>query len=389
MLKKSILILLVALFIAVTLPHSGYAGNAQEESSRYIVVYENATPEHTRDEILDRAGAHTLKKLSSGARVANLSKESRSQLTENPNVLRIEKDELAFASKRPTNPTNSSSEQTPWGISKIKAPESWSTGRGAGSIVAVVDTGIDLDHPDLINNITLGYNAISPGTTSDDNNGHGTHVAGTIAGVDNTIGVIGVAPSARLLSVKVLGANGSGYISDIIEGIDWAVANGADVINMSLGTTADIQSMEDAVVRAFNAGVVVVAASGNDGSAVNYPAAYPTVLAVGATDSNNTIASWSSRGPQVDLSAPGVSVYSTYKGSVYKTLSGTSMATPHVAGLAAVLSTLVTPCDTDHNGSCSPIEIETRMKATATDLGTTGVDTIYGSGLINMYAATR
>ncbi len=155
---------------------------------------------------------------------------------------------------------------------------------------------------------------------------------------------------------------------------------------MSLGTSADIQSFHDAVIRVYNAGIVEVAAAGNSGGAVIYPAAYPEVIAVSATDQNNQIASWSSRGPEIDFAAPGVSIYSTYKGSSYATLSGTSMATPHVTGVAAlVLDTNV--CDFDNSGICTPDEVKTRMANTAVDLGTPGKDDLYGYGLINAYRA--
>ena len=159
---------------------------------------------------------------------------------------------------------------------------------------------------------------------------------------------------------------------------------------MSLGTGSNIQSFHDAVIAAKNAGIVVVVAAGNDGGPVNFPAAYPEVIAVSATDQNNVIASWSSRGPEVDLAAPGVGIYSTYKDTGYATLSGTSMATPHVAGAAAlVLNTLVGPYDANANGKWDPDEVQTKLQSTATDLGNAGFDNLYGWGLVNAYTATR
>jgi subtilisin family serine protease len=135
-----------------------------------------------------------------------------------------------------------------------------------------------------------------------------------------------------LYAVKVLNDAGWGYMSDIIEGIMWAATNNMNVINLSLGASTGSQSMHDAVVAAKNAGVVVIAAAGNNGGAVGYPAAYPEVIAVSAIDQNKSIASFSNRGPEIDLAAPGVNIYSTYKGTGFATLSGTSMATPHVVG---------------------------------------------------------
>jgi subtilisin len=152
---------------------------------------------------------------------------------------------------------------------------------------------------------------------------------------------------------------------------------------MSLGTASDVQSFHDAVERVHAAGIVQVAAAGNTGGAVLYPAAYPEVIAVSATDNKDTIASWSSRGPEIDLAAPGVNIYSTYKGQTYKTLSGTSMAAPHVAGTAALVLSMPTKCDFDLDGKCSPAEVQQRLEATAEDLGLIGRDNLYGAGLVN------
>ncbi|MEK7561767.1 MAG: S8 family serine peptidase, partial [Patescibacteria group bacterium] len=195
--------------------------------------------------------------------------------------------------------------------------------------------------------------------------------------VNNSIGVVGVGHQIDLYAVKVLNKNGSGYVSDIIEGIQWSMASGANVINMSLGTSSDIQSFHDAVTAAKNSGITVVAAAGNSGPGDNtviYPAKYPESIAVSATNSSNGQPSWSSRGPEVDLAAPGNSIYSTYKNGTYGTLSGTSMASPHAAGAAAlVLAT--------HPGF-TPDQVLAKLQSTADFLAGLSSNQ-QGSGLVD------
>lgn len=227
--------------------------------------------------------------------------------------------------------------EMPWGIKRVNAYNAWDYTTGKNVKVAVIDTGIDYNHTDLASNYAGGYNAVNTSKPPLDDQGHGTHVAGTIAAVKDLKGVVGVAPNVKLYAVKVLDSNGSGQYSWIIDGIQWAVNNKMNVVNMSLGGPSGSDALKAAIDAAYKAGVVVVCAAGNDGGAVNYPAKYPGAIAVSALDSSDKIASFSSRGPEIAFIAPGVSVYSTYKGGVYKTLSGTSMASPHVAGLAALV----------------------------------------------------
>jgi len=198
----------------------------------------------------------------------------------------------------------------------------------------VVDTGIDLTHPDL--SVKGGINIINPRKSPADDNGHGTHVAGIIAALDNDFGVVGVAPEASLYAVKVLNRSGIGWTSDIMAGVDWCITEGMDVVNMSLGGGSYISDFQDLCDKAAEAGIAIVAAAGNEGGAVSYPAAYANVIGVSATDSSDAFASFSNFGIGVDIAAPGVGIYSTYKGGGYTTLSGTSMAAPHVAGTLAL-----------------------------------------------------
>ena len=249
---------------------------------------------------------------------------------------------------KPGSTTSQPPQNIPWGINRIKATEANLISKGDGISVCVVDTGIDKTHPDLKNNIIGGRNfvvikgAINPDSWNDDN-GHGSHVAGTIAAEDNSIGAIGVAPKAKLYGVKVLNQRGSGYLSDVADGITECVRAGSKVINMSLGSNGDPSldsPMKTAILNAQAAGVVVVVAAGNEGQDIKntIPAGYPSVIAVAATDSSDQFASWSNFGLDSvnDVSAPGVSIYSTWKGGQYNTISGTSMASPHVAGVVAL-----------------------------------------------------
>ncbi len=255
---------------------------------------------------------------------------------------------------------------TPTGVNRVNAPVNSNKGVGVG--VAVIDTGIDLTHPDLQANIIANYSCVRGKKTGDDDNGHGSHVAGTIAALDNGIGVVGVASQAKLIAVKVLNSQGSGTWSSVICGIDWVTANtttyNIKVANMSLGGSGSSDNncgnsngdaLHKAICKSTQAGVTYVVAAGNDGVNANrfVPAAYnDTVITVSAlADSDgqsgglgtatsygadDTFASFSNYGSVIDLGAPGVAIYSTWKGGGYNTISGTSMATPHVAGSAAL-----------------------------------------------------
>lgn len=368
-----------------------------QEGGRKIVIWQTGLNEAAKDRLLAKHGGIKLKDLSlvNGSAVWLPNKASEKALGRGAGVLRVEDDVLVFALARPSilgkTPAPPPVQSLPWGVDRVDADLVWLSGNNADPVrVAIVDTGVSKDHPDLAANLKGGYNAINPTKGWSDDNGHGSHVAGTVAALNNSIGVVGVGPAVDLLAVKVLSRTGSGFTSDVIEGIQWAVANGTQVINLSLGSSSDSQAMHDAATAAYNAGVVVVAAAGNSGSAVSFPAAYPEVIAVSAIDSNNLLASFSSRGPEVDLAAPGVSILSTYKGTGYATLSGTSMAAPHVTGaVALVLNTFVGTYDLNANGKWDPAEVQKKLQDRATDLGDAGLDNFYGWGLVNAYNAVQ
>ncbi|GAA2482527.1 S8 family peptidase [Winogradskya humida] len=272
-----------------------------------------------------------------------------------------------------------------WDFTKIGVAQAWEHSTGSGVIVAVIDTGVDATHPDLAGHILPGIDYVAGTTgTSTDPNGHGTHVAGTIAAITgNDVGISAVAPDARIMPIRALGADGSGNMADVAKGIVYAADHGADIINMSLGADEEITAMTTAITYARGKGVTVVAAAGNDGengSPVNYPGADPGVIAVAATDSSDQVASFSNRGSYVDIAAPGVQILSTYPtGSGYATDSGTSMATPHVAAVAALIKA--------YRPAATPDQIEQTLEDTAVDLGVAGKDTSYGWGRVDAAAA--
>lgn len=250
---------------------------------------------------------------------------------------------FANASSKGAKPSSTQPVQIPsWGIDAIKASDAHAYSTGAGITVCVVDTGIQKTHPDLAGAVVGGENFVRTGRVIDptkwnDDNGHGTHVSGIIAARDNNIGVVGVAPEAKLFAAKVLDKNGIGYVSAVADGILSCEEHGTKIINMSLGSAADSPVMEDAVIYAKGKGLIIVAAAGNEGGDVSFPAKYPEVIAVSAVDSNLEFAYFSNFGPKIAFAAPGVAINSTYMGSTYKVLSGTSMAAPHVAGVAALM----------------------------------------------------
>jgi subtilisin family serine protease len=270
-----------------------------------------------------------------------------------------------------------------WGLDALGAAAAWGVTRGAGVIVAVVDTGV-APAPDLGDRLLAGWNVITRDAAAADDNGHGTHVAGTIAESEgNGMAEAGVAPEASILPVKVLAADGTGSDADVAAGIVWAVDHAARIVNLSLGGDADSAVLADAVAYARGKGVLIVAAAGNDGGAVGVPARLAGVLAVGAVDAALVRAPFSAGGRSLDLVAPGVGILQqTLDGAggyTDRSLSGTSMATPHVAGVAALVLA---------GGAATTATGVARVLArTALDLGVPGKDAAYGAGLVRADAA--
>ena len=266
-----------------------------------------------------------------------------------------------------------------WYLTRIGAPAAWESGiKGDGVLVAVVDSGVDASHPDLKGRVERGHDFVDGDEDAYDPYGHGTHVAGIIASPgDNGEGVAGLAWRARILPVRVLDGSGYGYYSDIIAGIRYAADCGARVINLSLGGGANSQALQEAVDYARSKGCLLVAAAGNGGQdALSYPAACEGVIGVGATDTEDRPASFSNRGGDLDLVAPGVSIYSSYPGGRYAPLSGTSMSAPQVSGALALLLS--------KNPNLGVQEAESRLVHSVRDLCDRGWDAYSGWGMLRV-----
>jgi serine protease len=300
---------LLAAILAQFLPLAGFC-TAQTDD--YIIVYKT---HQKKQAMADRHlfpishNYHLLPALA-----AKLDPNQLKQFRAHPDIAYIEPDYKIYALSTSSDPAISalSSQTTPWGVSMVNAPAVWPKTKGAGVRVAVLDTGIDMFHPDRGN--VVDTNCFVSGETVQDFNpyGHGTHTSGTIAAADNGIGVVGVAPEVDLLICKVLDDTGQGATSTLIAGIEWAVDENAKVISMSLGDTTYSSSLDTTCTNAYNAGVLLVAAAGNDGAnVIEYPAGLSSVISVAAIDSTKTVASFSTYNSDVELAAPGVDVEST------------------------------------------------------------------------------
>lgn len=345
-----------------------FSGFAAAEGTRYIVMFRPGAGAAVKRSAIHSAGGTVLKELgfinsvvvtfaggkSAAARTAISGESAVEGVYEDADAFRVERSPVALEEAYKTAryvisgragddgdfpwPPPSPLQFIPWGVQKTGAPAAWAVTRGEGVKVCVVDSGVDPSHKDLKDNIIEGINTTEEGSPQDftDRLGHGSHIAGTIAAVDNAEGVIGVAPKAAIYAARVIRRTGTGRFSDVLEGLAWCMKKKTPLISLSLSVPYDYPPLKEAMEAVENAGILVVAAAGNSGGPVEFPAAYPQVIAVGAMDENGRAASFSARGPEVDFIAPGVDIVSAYMNGLYSESSGTSMATPHVTGLAAL-----------------------------------------------------
>jgi type VII secretion-associated serine protease mycosin len=372
-------------------------------AGRLLVQFAPGTSDEEKAAVHERLGAQVIDEIPElGIQILQVPEDATSMVfayQAEPSVNFAEPDYIARIAGWPDGPVLSSDdleamgeslEQTPndprfsemWNLAKIRAEAGWDITVGSPDvIIAVIDTGADFSHPDLQGKLLPGYDFVNGDADPTDDQGHGTHVAGTAAAATNNgIGIAGVSWSAKVMPVKALGANGAGAHSWIANAIVWATDHGADVINMSLGGPYTSATMRQAVDYAWNHGVVVVAAAGNSNTSnPTYPAAYDNVIGVSATTQNDQRASFSNYGNYVSVASPGVSILSTIRSGSYQAWSGTSMATPHVAGLAALIKSI--------HPDWTNTQIRETIEDSAEDLGTPGWDAIFGSGRIDLYEA--
>lgn len=389
----------IAVLGAVSLALAGLAGPAPaaEPDPAPVVVVDESVSTAARlltrgvgDRELVRVSA--LQRTADGVAVVEERVRGRAAATRAVRDLQADSATASVAlANRMTIATSDTEYPQQWAMPRLRLPEAWDASTGADVTVAVIDTGVDVEHPDLAGQLLPGVNVIGSAVDPDvqDGHGHGTHVSGTIAAVtDNSLGVAGVAPDAAILPVKVLSDTGSGWSSDVAEGIVYAADHGARVLNLSLAGGSNNSVLEQAVNYARAQGVVVVAAGGNSGATSNapaYPAALPGVIAVAATDATDHNAAFSNTGRYIDVAAPGVAIRSTLPGESYGNLSGTSMAAPHVAGTAALLLARM-----DQHGSVDVDDpVLELLIRTATDVGAPGWDDATGYGLIDPVAALQ
>lgn len=350
------------MFLSVPL----YPSAAEEPTERILIMFKGSIDEQLLQQESIEIN-HVFESLSAVSATVPFSSIER--LKNQPNIIKIEQDHEVVVNEQVEN----------WGYDHVLAEQANTNGwTGKGVKVGIIDTGIRTDHPDL--RVAGGISFVENSISYEDDEGHGTHVAGIIGALDNEIGTVGAAPESELYAIKSLNNEGNGNLSDVIAGIDWAIQNNLDVINLSLTSDTGSYFLELVLEEAYNRGILVIAASGNAYTAlpsnvdVLYPARYGSVIAVGAVNSSNKKSTFSYFGPSLEFVAPGESIYSTFTQPDYEYRYGTSMAAPYVSGIMA-LYIQAYPELTNK-------EIRQIAQGTAYDLGDPGKDNSYGYGLI-------
>ncbi|WP_416827569.1 GW domain-containing glycosaminoglycan-binding protein [Ectobacillus polymachus] len=365
--------------VSVPLIHTSAQEMQQNKEQTVLVVYKNQEGKNT---VLKNSKNIERQFESVPAVSAKVDQTDIANLKNNPNIADVEPNVTIklqdFPSKvvkvQTTTVTNGQDSQ--WDIQDVQAPQAWQAGlTGKGIKVGVIDSGI-APHSDL--NVAGGVSEVSYTTSYADDNGHGTHVAGTIGATGNGM-VQGVAPDVQLYAIKVMDSTGTGTLQDIIAGLDWAIQNNMDIVNLSLGTDTDSPLLHNMIDEAFNRGILLVASAGNNGNAtgtgdtIMYPAKYSSAISVGSIDQDLNRSSFSATGQELEVSAPGSDILSTYLNNGYAIGSGTSMAAPHVAGVLALLK--------QKYPSMTNIQLRQELDKDAKDLGIVGKDTQFGYGL--------
>lgn len=374
-LAVTFILLVLLTFISIT---PSFAATSENDLEKVIISFEDSIDYQT----LEDMGAEIHSELDAiSSVIATIPSSTFMKADTDVSVKTISEEQIFKAAVQ----------QPSWGYQQIKAPSALKTGyTGKGVKIAVIDSGINSQHPDL--KVTGGASMIDGSSPFNDGAGHGTHVAGVIAALNNSIGVIGTAPDAELYSVKVLASNGAGTLEDVLDGLQWAINQKMDIINLSLTTGSNIPELQAMLKKANDLGIIVVAAAGNIESVnangtfvqeqqdVLYPARYSSVIAVGSTDTNNRLSGFSYRGPSVELAAPGEGIYSTFSTLAttghddYKISQGTSVSTPFVSAVFAQYK--------EAYPHLTNSQLRETVKRAVIDLGPKGKDDSFGNGLV-------